>query len=91
MLTSAFNQFINPWAIAAIGWWYYIAYCAWLVIELIFVLVYVVETKGMLWHDGFDIYKIGLNENLQVAHWRKRQQCSMKMNNITIYWQWEEK
>lgn len=46
MLTSAFNQFINPWAIDAIGWWYYIAYCAWLVIELIFVVVYVVETKG---------------------------------------------
>ncbi|KXN84749.1 Lactose permease [Leucoagaricus sp. SymC.cos] len=46
MLTSAFNQFINPWAIDAIGWWYYIAYCAWLVIELIFVIVYVVETKG---------------------------------------------
>jgi len=57
MLTSAFNQFINPWAIAAIGWWYYIAYCAWLVVELIFVLVYVVETKGMLWLDGL-IYKI---------------------------------
>jgi hypothetical protein len=47
MLTSAFNQFINPWAIDAIGWWYYIAYCAWLVIELVFVVVYVVETKGM--------------------------------------------
>ncbi|KAJ3567404.1 hypothetical protein NP233_g6387 [Leucocoprinus birnbaumii] len=46
MLTSAFNQFINPWAIDAIGWWYYIAYCAWLVVELIFVVVYVVETKG---------------------------------------------
>lgn len=46
MLTSAFNQFINPWAIEAIGWWYYIAYCAWLVIELVFVVVFVVETKG---------------------------------------------
>jgi len=55
MLTSAFNQFINPWAISAIGWWYYIVYCAWLVIELIFVLIYVVETKGLLWLDGLDV------------------------------------
>lgn len=47
MLTSAFNQFVNPWAIDAIGWWYYLVYCAWLVIELIFVLIYVVETKGV--------------------------------------------
>lgn len=46
MLTSAFNQFINPWAIDAIGWRYYIAYCAWLIIELVFVIVFVVETKG---------------------------------------------
>jgi len=46
MLTSAFNQFINPWAIDAIGWWYYIVYCAWLVVELVFVIIYVVETKG---------------------------------------------
>jgi len=46
MLTSAFNQFVNPWAIDAIGWWYYIAYCGWLIIELVFVVVYIVETKG---------------------------------------------
>lgn len=47
MLTVAFNQYINPVAIEAIGWWYYIVYCAWLVIELIFVVTYVVETKGV--------------------------------------------
>ncbi|TFK40369.1 general substrate transporter [Crucibulum laeve] len=46
MLTSAFNQFINPWAIDAIGWWYYIVYCAWLIIELVFVVVYIIETRG---------------------------------------------
>ncbi|KAG6809901.1 hypothetical protein H0H92_014186 [Tricholoma furcatifolium] len=46
MLTIAFNQFINPVAIAAIGWWYYLVYCGWLIIELVFVLVFIVETKG---------------------------------------------
>jgi hypothetical protein len=48
MLTAAFNQFINPVAIKAIGWWYYISYCAWLVIELVFVVTSIVETKGIV-------------------------------------------
>jgi len=45
-LTSAFNQFINPWAIDAIGWFYYLVYLGWLVVELLFIWYYVVETKG---------------------------------------------
>jgi MFS family permease len=46
MATIAFNQFINPWAIAAISWWYYIVYCGWLIFELLFVIFFIVETKG---------------------------------------------
>jgi hypothetical protein len=46
MLTVAFNQFINPVAIDAIGWWYYVFYCAWLVVELVFVVTCIVETRG---------------------------------------------
>jgi hypothetical protein len=46
MLTVAFNQFVNPWALAAIGWQYYIVYCAWLIVELAFVAIFIVETKG---------------------------------------------
>jgi hypothetical protein len=42
----AFNQFINPWALDAMGWKYYLVYCAWLVFELLFVLKFIVETKG---------------------------------------------
>jgi len=45
-LTSSFNQFVNPWALNAIGWKYYLIYCAWLAVELVFVLVFIVETKG---------------------------------------------
>ncbi|KAJ6619758.1 hypothetical protein B0H10DRAFT_1145983 [Mycena sp. CBHHK59/15] len=45
-LTSAFNQFVNPWAIGAIGWFYYLVYLGWLVIELVFIVAFVVETKG---------------------------------------------
>ncbi|KAG6820962.1 hypothetical protein H0H93_009198 [Arthromyces matolae] len=46
MLTIAFNQFINPVAIEAIGWWYYLVYCGWLIFELVFVVIFVIETKG---------------------------------------------
>ncbi|KAF8968145.1 general substrate transporter [Flammula alnicola] len=46
MATIAFNQFINPWALAAISWWYYVVYCGWLILELLFVIFFIVETKG---------------------------------------------
>ncbi|KAF9563259.1 general substrate transporter [Agrocybe pediades] len=46
MATVAFNQFVNPWALDAIKWWYYIVYCGWLAFELAFVIFFVVETKG---------------------------------------------
>ncbi|TFK28132.1 hexose transporter [Coprinopsis marcescibilis] len=46
MATVAFNQFVNPWALAAIDWWYYIVYCGWLVIELGFIMAFIVETRG---------------------------------------------
>ncbi|KAG5637163.1 hypothetical protein H0H81_005566 [Sphagnurus paluster] len=46
MLTAAFNQFINPVAIDAIGWWYYLVYCGWLVVELAFIVAFIVETRG---------------------------------------------
>ncbi|KAI8980164.1 general substrate transporter [Trametes punicea] len=45
-LTLAFNQFVNPWALDAIGWRYYLVYCGWLIIELVFIVVYIIETKG---------------------------------------------
>ncbi|KAF8806955.1 general substrate transporter [Phlegmacium glaucopus] len=46
-VTVAFNQFVNPWALASsFGWRYYIVYCVWLVIELLFVIFFIVETKG---------------------------------------------
>ncbi|EAU85390.1 hexose transporter [Coprinopsis cinerea okayama7 len=46
MATIAFNLFINPIALNAIGWWYYLVYCGWLIIELAFVLAFIVETRG---------------------------------------------
>ncbi|KAH9944816.1 general substrate transporter [Amylocystis lapponica] len=45
-LTLAFNQFVNPWALDAIGWRYYLVYCGWLILELIFIVTFIVETRG---------------------------------------------
>jgi len=42
----AFNQFVNPWALEALGWRYYLVYCGWLVLELLFIMVYIIETRG---------------------------------------------
>ncbi|KAK7691062.1 hypothetical protein QCA50_006165 [Cerrena zonata] len=45
-LTLAFNQFVNPWALDALGWKYYLVYCGWLIIELVFIVTCIVETRG---------------------------------------------
>ncbi|KAH7921039.1 general substrate transporter [Leucogyrophana mollusca] len=45
-VTVAFNQFVNPWALSAMGWKYYLVYCGWLALELLFVMVYIIETRG---------------------------------------------
>lgn len=45
-LFNTFNAFVNPWALDAIGWKYYLVYCGWLVLELVFVMVFIIETRG---------------------------------------------
>ncbi|KAH8103088.1 hexose transporter [Cristinia sonorae] len=46
-LALIFNQYVNPIALGKIGWKYYIVYCCWLVFELVFCYVMIVETKGL--------------------------------------------
>ncbi|KAG8818925.1 hypothetical protein FRC18_012268 [Serendipita sp. 400] len=40
------NQFVNPIALKALEWKLYIVYCCWLVFELVYIFLYLVETKG---------------------------------------------
>jgi hypothetical protein len=42
----AVNQFVDPWAFDQIGWKYYFVYCEWLCFELVFVMLFIVETRG---------------------------------------------
>ncbi|KAG2365551.1 general substrate transporter [Suillus spraguei] len=44
--TNALSSLINPVALNALGWKYYLFYCGWLGLELVFVIVYIVETRA---------------------------------------------
>ncbi|KAJ7076584.1 hexose transporter [Mycena belliarum] len=41
-----FNQYVNPIALAALNWKYYVVYCVWLVCECVFLYFYLLETKN---------------------------------------------
>ncbi|KAG8969229.1 hypothetical protein FRC03_003754 [Tulasnella sp. 419] len=41
-----FNQYVNPVALEKLKWKYYLFYCAWLAFELVFIYMYLWETKG---------------------------------------------
>ena len=41
-----FNNYVNPIALAAIRWKYYIVYIAWLLVELMVVYFFYPETRG---------------------------------------------
>ncbi|KAI0250199.1 general substrate transporter [Lactifluus subvellereus] len=45
-IALAFSQFVDPWALDAISWKFYLVYCGWLGFELVFVILFVVETRG---------------------------------------------
>ncbi|KAJ8489580.1 hypothetical protein ONZ45_g13527 [Pleurotus djamor] len=45
-LALIFNQYVNPIALEKLQWKYYIVYVGWLVFELIFLCVFIVETKN---------------------------------------------
>ncbi|TFK53754.1 general substrate transporter [Heliocybe sulcata] len=45
-ISLIFNQYVNPIAMQALGWKYYLVYVCWLVFEAIFVYMYVLETKN---------------------------------------------
>ncbi|KAG6839926.1 hypothetical protein C0991_010315 [Blastosporella zonata] len=46
-LSLIFNQYVNPIALDALEWKYYIVYCCWILFELAFLYLYVIETKNL--------------------------------------------
>ncbi|KZP22324.1 hypothetical protein FIBSPDRAFT_931132 [Athelia psychrophila] len=45
-LSLIFNQYVNPIALDALGWKYYLVYVAWLAVESVFVFLFIIETKN---------------------------------------------
>ncbi|KZS87251.1 general substrate transporter [Sistotremastrum niveocremeum HHB9708] len=45
-LSLIFNQYVNPIALSHIGWKYYIVYVVWITFELVYVYLFVIETKN---------------------------------------------
>ncbi|KAJ3806169.1 general substrate transporter [Lentinula aff. lateritia] len=46
-LALIFNQYTNPIALGRLAWKYYIIYCCWIAFEIVFLYIYVVETKNL--------------------------------------------
>jgi len=45
-LSLIFNQYVNPIALAKLGWKYYIVYVCWIAFEFVFLYFFVIETKN---------------------------------------------
>lgn len=46
-VATCFNQFVNPVALQRISWKYYFVYVGVLIVVLVFIILYVPETKGL--------------------------------------------
>ncbi|KAH9484820.1 Lactose permease [Psilocybe cubensis] len=46
-LSLIFNQYVNPIALAHLGWKYYMVYVAWIAFEVVFCYFFIIETKGL--------------------------------------------
>ncbi|KAL4248750.1 major facilitator superfamily protein [Abortiporus biennis] len=45
-LSLIFNQYVNPIALKALGWKYYLVYDCWLCFEAVFIYLFLIETKN---------------------------------------------
>lgn len=55
-LALFFNSYVNPIALGALGWKYYLVYVCWLVVELAVVWKWYVETKGRTLEELAEIF-----------------------------------
>jgi Sugar (and other) transporter len=55
-LALFFNSYVNPVAMTALGWKYYLVYCVWLCFELFVVWKFYVETKGRTLEELSEIF-----------------------------------
>ncbi|EIW83455.1 hexose transporter [Coniophora puteana RWD-64-598 SS2] len=66
-LALVFNQYVNPIALQALGWKYYIVYVCWLAVELVFIYFYLVETKNRTLEETAALFD-GEDKIEKIAH-----------------------
>ncbi|ODV76853.1 hexose transporter [Suhomyces tanzawaensis NRRL Y-17324] len=67
-LVSVYNGYVNPIAMDAIQWKYYIVYCCILVVELLVVYFFYVETSGYTLEEVAKVFGDDPNEVLMPLH-----------------------
>ncbi|KAI6019993.1 general substrate transporter [Pisolithus orientalis] len=62
-----FNQYVNPIALDALGWKYYLVYVCWLAVEFVFLWFFLVETKNRTLEETAAIFD-GEDALRKIAH-----------------------
>ncbi|KAG8831033.1 hypothetical protein FRC17_003809 [Serendipita sp. 399] len=85
------NQFVNPIALKALKWKLYIVYCCWLVFELVYIFLYLVETKGKTLEetaamfDGNEVVQNIENVGTEAAHQSRHRYRTDLMNRGGVW------
>nr|AAT91253.1 hexose transporter [Paxillus involutus] len=66
-LALIFNQYVNPIALDALGWKYYLVYVFWLAFELVYLWFFLVETKNRTLEETAALFD-GEEALQQIAH-----------------------
>ncbi|TRM63692.1 general substrate transporter [Schizophyllum amplum] len=67
-----FNQYVNPVALKAIAWKYYLVYVCWIAFEIAFIYRYVIETKGKSLEETAALFD-GEDAEIHIADAAQRQ------------------
>lgn len=62
-----FNQYVNPIALDALGWKYYLVYVCWLAFEFVFIYFFVIETKNKTLEETAALFD-GPDALARIAH-----------------------
>ncbi|KIM70615.1 hypothetical protein SCLCIDRAFT_157350 [Scleroderma citrinum Foug A] len=66
-LAGIFSQYVNPSALAALGWKYLLVYVCWLAVEFVFLWFFLVETKNRTLEETAAIFD-GEDALQKIAH-----------------------
>ncbi|KAM5536734.1 hypothetical protein V8D89_009661 [Ganoderma adspersum] len=67
-LSLIFNQYINPIALNALGWKYYIVYVCWLAFEIGFIWCFLIETKNRTLEETAALFDGKDNADMLAQH-----------------------